>query len=106
MFKQHVFVSCLETTTSCCCCVGDYAFLLADLRSNVAQRQGKAAREIWNISSQQDRSAIIAAGAVPLLVAMLRSDQPNVQKEGADTLGTMAMSALASPRCKVKQQSL
>ena len=39
------------------------------------------------MQSPQHEGAVIAAGAVPLLVALLRSDEPAVQEQAAGALG-------------------
>ena len=70
-----------------------YPTLRADLQSNIADKQQQAATRAWQYwvsGSQQDPTAIIAAGVVPLLVALLRSDHAHVQKEAARALGTLA----------------
>lgn len=42
--------------------------------------------------SQQSKDAVLAAGAVPLLVASLNSDQRAVQEQAADALAQLAVS--------------
>lgn len=65
---------------------------MAELQSNIADRQQKAADEVWGkfeygrSKYQLYKDAIIAAGAVPLLIAMLRSEQPDVQASAAAAL--------------------
>ena len=70
------------------CCLGLYAGILADLQSNIAARQQQAAQAIAGIAlrPQSNKDAIIAAGALPLLLALLRSDQAAVQKTTAGAM--------------------
>ena len=51
-----------------------------------------AAGALANLAAgcQKARDDIIAAGAVPLLVALLRSDEPAVQEQAAYTLAVSA----------------
>ncbi|KAL3162219.1 hypothetical protein ABBQ32_009923 [Trebouxia sp. C0010 RCD-2024] len=66
--------------------------LVALLRSDQPAVQGGAAGALVNLaaSSQQNRNAIMTAGAVPPLVAMLRADQPAAQQSVADALCNLA----------------
>lgn len=73
-----------QSETLVCCCTGGYADLVAQLQSNVAFRQEQAAREIQGLEAnyEANRKAIVAAGAVPALVALLKSDRPAAQCAG------------------------
>ena len=55
-------------------------------------RQQQAARGLWSsaVLHQANRDAIVAAGAVPLLVDWLRSDQPAVLEQTAGALWSLA----------------
>ena len=66
---------------SVCRFIGQYASLLAQLQSNAAVTQEQAAKDIYFLTkgSQSGVDAVIAAGALPLLVRLLRSDHLAVQ---------------------------
>lgn len=58
-------------------------------RYNVRQVAAKALKHLAK-GSQQSKDAVIAAGALPLLVTMLRSDRPNVRDVAVGVLGCVA----------------
>ncbi|KAL3157946.1 hypothetical protein ABBQ32_012348 [Trebouxia sp. C0010 RCD-2024] len=64
---------------------GAYAGIVAKLQSNTASRQQRAAEDVSHLAllSSSIRLAITATGAVPLLFALLRSDQPAAQYQAA-----------------------
>ena len=72
----------------CCCCAGVYAGLVAQLQTEMALSQLKAAEQIQALmrDPQSDMDAITVAGPLPLLVAFLKSDRPAVQEPVAGAL--------------------
>ena len=82
-----------------CCCADEYAtraaYLLAELQSNVADRQKMAVDEIVRCFLCDDgrlyQEAQISAGVVSQLVAMLSADQPDINKLAAYALGRVAV---------------
>ncbi|KAL3146084.1 hypothetical protein ABBQ38_015433 [Trebouxia sp. C0009 RCD-2024] len=68
---------------------GGYVGLVADLQSSTASRQQQAANDVW-ASSQLNRDATVAAGVVPLLVAMSSSNLPAAQEAAAAALLSLA----------------
>lgn len=75
---QHL--RCLNNTM--CCYIGGYTNLVAQLQTIVAMRQQQTAKTLqaWMHGSQSKKDAMIAASALPLLITLLRSAQPAVQR--------------------------
>ena len=73
----------------------------ASSRSDQLDVQSAATNTLANLAagSQQNRDAIIAAGAVPLLVALCQSGEPDVQREAAWALQNLHASPHQSPSC-------
>ena len=69
---------------------GPFSKLMTDLQSGASVQQQNAANTICDLtsSSQSNRDGIIAAGALPLLIALLRSDQPALQQTAAKVSGS------------------
>ena len=70
------------------CCTGGYASIVAQYERDVAVRQQQAAKDLQACTngSHSNQDTIVAADAVPLLVALLRSNQPSVQEPAAIAL--------------------
>ena len=51
--------------------------------------QESAAGALWDLAYKA-RDALIATGVVPLLIALLRSDKPDVQQRAAGSLRNLA----------------
>ena len=83
----HAQASCGKLV---CCCAGHFATILADLQSTDPQRLKDAGFEVSRLPLGAQQDAIIAASALPLLVPLLRSGQPNVQEATAITLERLA----------------
>lgn len=75
--------------------------LIRSLRLRPASCEQQAASTLNNVAaaSYQNTHAILAAGAVPLLVDLLRAGQPAVQKAAAGALGTLQVHNSCS-RCR------
>ena len=71
------------------CCASACCF--AEVRQANLLRIAADTLEILAAGSQHNKDAIIAAGAMPLLVAALRSDQPKVQEQVSAALGILAL---------------
>lgn len=81
--ERHRKVTMLHT--------GDYAGLVAELQSSIASRQKQAAGGVLEASSSRyNGDAILEADVVPLLVPLLRSNQPAMQEPAACSLGSRA----------------
>ena len=91
--------------TLVCCCAGDYAGLIAQLQSKLAMTQQQAAKDVGalTVDSQSIRAAIIAAGAVPLLISLLRSGQALMQGQ-QPWLCAISHRALGANRMPLWQQ--
>ena len=65
---------------------------MIELQSGASEQKLNAAVKMWHLtrSSQPNRDGVIAAGALPLLVALLRSDQPAVQEAATGCCGNLS----------------
>lgn len=74
---------------------GGYAGLVTQLSSYVRARPQQAAEILWQLTladdSEPNMNAITAAGAIPLLVQLLKPNQPAVQIPAAGALSNLAL---------------